>query len=424
MKRRMHGRMLASRRVAGLHYTPHKELPMQIVHFNVLRAAKRATLAVPLAVLTLIAAGLQNTATGLAATGGEDSHQILAIDHYVPHTSIAPATNGQPVTLYMRERAQADVVRQGSALTGKVVVFVQGSRLGSTGVFDAPYQDYSWMAYLAQSGFDTFGLDMTGYGLSTRPAPMDDPCNLDPAQQALLIPSVLPEPCPPSYPSQVTTLRSDWDDLDGAVDYVRALRHVDRVSLVGWSFGGSRAGGYAMLHPGKVDRLVLLAPAYDREHPNASAPESPAAGAPMGVTSADGLASSWDPQVQCSDQLDPRIRETIWNEGILADGVSWAPGLRRVPSFPNWNWNRSIAEKVQAPTLLISGEMDKVVPQQVVRDLYADLRTDQKLFVDLACSSHFAVWETRHLSMFQASLEWLQDGSVNHVRAGSIRLPD
>jgi hypothetical protein len=33
----------------------------------------------------------------------------------------------------------------------------------------------------------------------------------------------LPEVCTPSYTSQVTTLRSDWDDLNGAVNYVRAL---------------------------------------------------------------------------------------------------------------------------------------------------------------------------------------------------------
>jgi len=65
----------------------------------------------------------------------------------------------------MRERAQAAVLqRDGAALAGKVVLFVQGSRFGSTAVFDAPYEDYSWMAYLAESEFDTFALDMTGYG--------------------------------------------------------------------------------------------------------------------------------------------------------------------------------------------------------------------------------------------------------------------
>jgi pimeloyl-ACP methyl ester carboxylesterase len=359
-----------------------------------------------------------------SASAQDDSQQVLAIDHYIPHTSTAPATVGEQVTLYMRERVQSGVMQQGTPPIGKVVLFVQGSRFGSTGVFDAPYQDYSWMSYLAQSGFDTFGLDVTGYGFSTRPAPMNDPCNLAPAQQALLAPSVLPEVCTPSYTSQVTTLRSDWDDLDGAVNYVRALRHVDRVSLVSWSFGGSRAGGYASLYPEKVDRLVMLAPAYDRDHPTASPPEVAATGAPTDLALPAGFSAGWDPQVGCADQFDPGIRPAIWDEAVVADAVSWAPGMRRVPPFPTFNWNRSIAQKVLAPTLLISGELDQTVPQQVVRDLYADLRTDHKAFVDMACTSHFAAWETRHLTLFQASLEWLQDGSVNHVRDGSIRLGD
>jgi hypothetical protein len=140
---------------------------------------------------------VQNAAVGQSAAmftptslAHDDRQQNLRVDHYIPHTSTAPATKGEQVTLYMRERAQVEVVQETTPLTGKVVVFIQGSRFGSTGVFDAQYQDYSWMGYLAQSGFDTFGLDMTGYGFSTRPAPMDDPCNLEPAQQALIFPSV------------------------------------------------------------------------------------------------------------------------------------------------------------------------------------------------------------------------------------------
>ena len=58
------------------------------------------------------------------------------------------------------------------------------------------YQDYSWMAYLAQAGFDAFSVDMTGYGRSTRPPAMNDPCNLAPNQQAALVPRLLAAPCP------------------------------------------------------------------------------------------------------------------------------------------------------------------------------------------------------------------------------------
>ena len=51
--------------------------------------------------------------------------------------------------------------------------------------------------------------------------------------------------------------------------YIRTLRGVRRVSLFGWSLGGPRAGGYAAMHPEEVDKLVLLAPAYQRDRSSA-----------------------------------------------------------------------------------------------------------------------------------------------------------
>ena len=48
------------------------------------------------------------------------------------------------------------------------------------------------------------------------------------------------------------------------VRYVRALRRVDKISLLAWSLGGPRSGGYAALHPEKISKLVWLAPAYQR----------------------------------------------------------------------------------------------------------------------------------------------------------------
>ena len=69
------------------------------------------------------------------------------------------------------------------------MLFVHGAGTPAEVAFDVPYQDYSWMAYLARAGFDVFSMDMTGYGRSTRPAAMNDPCNLSREQQALFVPS-------------------------------------------------------------------------------------------------------------------------------------------------------------------------------------------------------------------------------------------
>ena len=38
-----------------------------------------------------------------------------------------------------------------------------------------------------------------------------------------------------------------------------------------------------------------------------------------------------------------------------------------------------------------------------VREYYEDLGSPEKVFVDLACSSHNAMWEKNHLLLFQAS---------------------
>jgi hypothetical protein len=51
-----------------------------------------------------------------------------------------------------------------------------------------------------------------------------------------------------------------------------------------------------------------------------------------------------------------------------------------------------------------------------------DLAAPQKVFVDLACSSHNAMWEKNRLLLFRASLEWLTAGSVNGAKEGTIRL--
>jgi hypothetical protein len=45
-----------------------------------------------------------------------------------------------------------------------------------------------------------------------------------------------------------------------------------------------------------------------------------------------------------------------------------------------------------------------------------------KVFVDLACSSHNAMWEKNHLLLFKASLEWLDKGTVNGQKNVMLKL--
>jgi pimeloyl-ACP methyl ester carboxylesterase len=373
-----------------------------------------------------LAASLVLLGQAAAPVSGDDSEQVLSIDHYVTHGSSVPSIVGQPVQLYVRERAQAGVLSHSESFGDRIVLFVHGAGTPAEVAFDVPFQDYSWMAFLAGAGYDVFAVDMTGYGRTSRPAPMNDACNLAPEQQIALIPSVLPEVCPPSYPRQMTTLASDWDDIGVVVEYIRALRHIEQVNLVGWSLGGPRAGGYASQHPDKVRKLALLAPVYNPNAPTRPPEQVPADGVTMNTQLHADFIAGWDRQVGCAGQYDPGAAESIWSAMLESDelGSTWGPGVRRAPLVTAWGWNLEAASRLRVPTLLVSGEHDGLVNPNAVRQLWNDLGSSQKVFVDLACSSHNAMWEMNHQALFQASLDWLERSSINGVGNGTLRLGD
>src|SRR5215213_1957137 len=117
---------------------------------------------------------------------------------------------------------------------------------------------------------------------------MNDPCNLAEDEQAALIPALIKAPCEAKYAYSLTTAASDWNDLGAAVDYIRELRSVDRVSLVAWSLGGVRAGGYTAQNPEKVAKLVFLAPVYSPTSSD-NPPETQRAGRPFGTQDRDAF---------------------------------------------------------------------------------------------------------------------------------------
>jgi pimeloyl-ACP methyl ester carboxylesterase len=361
----------------------------------------------------------------IAPLAGDDSDHLLALDHFVRVKSTVPATQGQPAMLYVRERVKANTLARGASLADRVVLFVHGAGTPAEVAFDVPYEDYSWMAYIARAGFDVFSVDMSGYGRSTRPAPMNDPCNVAQNRQTeRLVPGLLAAPCPPSYGKQMTTLGSDWSDIDAAVDYVRALRRVDRVSLAGWSQGGPRAGGYTARHPQKVSKLVLLAPAYNRMTRADPPAVLPADGAAIDIQARADFDANWDRQIECATQVDPKIRDVVWSEMLASDpvGSTWGPGVRRAPTVTSWGWTQAVVAKTTTPTLMVVGISDKQVSPERVRELYADLGAKQKVFIDLGCASHNAMWERNRTILFRASAEWLEKGTVNGAQEGMLKL--
>jgi pimeloyl-ACP methyl ester carboxylesterase len=338
-------------------------------------------------------------------------------DHTVTVISTVPAIAGQKAKLYVRERALPKVLRHGAG--GKVVLFVHGAGTPAEVSFDVPYQDYSWMAYLAAAGYDVFSVDMTGYGRSARPAPMTDKCNLSPEQQKSFAVS-----CPQTYPGNLTNIGSDWNDISAAVAFIEKLRHVKKLNLVGWSQGGPRAGGWTADHPDQVAKLILLAPAYNRDV-KADPPALPVPGPVFNTQSHDEFIANWDRQAPCPGQYDQATAASVCSEMLKSDpgGASWSPAVRRAPlASGGFGWTQAKVQAMTTPTLMVSGVNDKQVNPDRVRDFYADIGSPKKVFVDLACSSHNAMWEKNHLLLFEASLEWLEKGTVNGQTQAMLKL--
>ena len=387
-------------------------------------------LGITLSVLTCMSSGTMLQAREPANIGFREAEDdIVTIDRLVPHISTVPANAGEAVELFVRERVRhgdEDGREHERHHRRPVVLMVHGSTQSTVVSFDLPFEDYSWMAFLARAGFDVFALDQTGYGFSPRPR-MDDPCNASKMQQeALLIPNPLPAPCDPSYPFALTTGQSDWDEIDTVVDYLRELRGVEKVSLIGWSLGGPRMGGYAARHPEKVDRLVLDAPNYNRAEPNDPPGPVPDPGVPLQVRTVSSFFATWDGQVHCDNQFTPAIRDVLRSTILSFDplGSTWGvEDLWRAPvQSTHWGWNADSAAAIKAPTLLIRGDLDTQVPVEQVTSLYADLGTNQdtsKVFVHVACAAHQLVWENRHLILLQASAEWLRHGTFAGRATGS-----
>jgi pimeloyl-ACP methyl ester carboxylesterase len=352
------------------------------------------------------------------------AQELTRVDHYVRVKSTAPAVAGQMTEIYVREVVQANAALRGNSAGGKVALFIHGAGTPAEVAFDVPHGDFSWMGYLAKAGYDVFSMDMTGYGRSTRPLQMNDPCNLSAEQQKLYVPQLISKACDAPYPFQGTTLGSDWNDIDAVVDHIRKLRGVDKVNLLGWSQGGPRSGGYTAQHPEKVAKLIILAPAYGRNGAAAAPEKMPPSGTMFNTQSRSEFIANWDRQVGCPAQYDQPTLESVWSEMIASDpvGATWGTGVRRAPNVPSWGFNQAIVAKMQVPALLFAGVHDKQVNPDRVKELYADLGSKNKVFVELACSSHNAMWEKNHLLMFQASLEWLEKGTVNGKADGMLNL--
>jgi pimeloyl-ACP methyl ester carboxylesterase len=349
---------------------------------------------------------------------------VVTIDRLVAHASTVPAVKGQRVDLFVREKVGEGALRaqSGASFNGRVVLMVHGGYSPGVLAFDVPYRDYSWAEFLARAGYDVFVMDMTGYGRSSRPM-MDDPCNLARNFQKMVIPKTLKEGCEPNYKFELVNSDSETDDINAVVDYIRKLRGVAKINVIGWSGGGIRLGTFVSRHQEKVERFVILASSnYSRKNPDERPAELPKAGAPTTIQSREvGIDQRWLGTSKCADSIEPGMPEYIWGLNAEHDplGATWGSGGLRAPTRTYWGWNANAAKKITVPTLIMVGEQDELMKSNL--ELIDDLGASSKVFLSIACATHFVVWEKQRRILYRASLEWLRTGRLSGRNTGSFR---
>ncbi|MER5646988.1 alpha/beta fold hydrolase [Streptosporangium sp. NPDC002524] len=194
------------------------------------------------------------------------------------------------------------------------------------------------------------------------------------------------------------TLSTILNDIRAALRQLRETTEAPRLSLLGTSFGGGICGYYAAHRPDEVSRLVLLNPQLDYKKRTIDS------------------RPYWH-----DDYLDEDVARQLTEQG----SITFTPTLRHGRPLLNevfWLQPHTILGSIRAPTLIVHGTKDTLVPIESSRAAVPRFTAPCDL-VEVEGSQHtFAVhddpqyhnprsqaWQT---AVIRTVAEWLRDGRL------------
>lgn len=277
----------------------------------------------------------------------------------------------------------------------RTVLMVHGATFASEAVFDLAYDGYSWMDHLAAHAFDVWAVDLAGYGGSTSIADDRAECSYDSLAAAA--------------------------DVTWAAKRVLESRGVERLCLLGWSWGASVTGVVATQSPSLVERLVLFAPQW----------VSPNAYLPMIAHAGEGRERTVREEHLRRERLSaiarggaaaltPDDRFECWLDTVFRGAPTDAP--RRSITVPNgslremalcWSLDRPTYDPalIRSPTLVVCGAHDDVLPSDMSRSVFRALTgAARTFFVEIGEGGHDLHMEVHRDRLFMAVLKFLLEG--------------
>jgi pimeloyl-ACP methyl ester carboxylesterase len=343
-------------------------------------------------------------AIGLAGPGLAQAQEAKVVKSDTQIDGLDPG-----IKIFLREKMAEGNTR---FTDDNVVLFLHGATSPSTCDFDLSYKDYSWADWLVKRGYVVFMGDYRNYGQSTREKAMDEPAAKN-------------QPVTRSY----LALR----DIEAMVNHIKATRHVQKVTLIGWSWGAMMAGYYTSIHTENVHKLVLYAPLYSYNNHTNLGPGSAlqdkrkpsefnfALGA-YRLGSETANTNRWNGEIPVANKdeyRDPALPAAFWTDCLATDPTSNSrdPASLRAPngvledSFyqatgrPLWH-----AANIYAPTLVIAGQYDTWSFPDDRAGLMRDLaHAPVKHSVLIPDATHFVLFEKNRFQFFEEILKFLKE---------------
>ena len=305
------------------------------------------------------------------------------------------------INIYVRNKWPTDLT---SFSPERTLLFVHGSTYPAHTGFDVPLGGQSWMEYIASRGYDTYCLDVRGYGRSTRPSAMAEPAQNNPP---------------------VARTPDAVKDITAVLNAILKLRDIPRLNLLGWSWGCTLMATTAIQNPDKVARLMLYAPGWLRTTPSLLAAGPGPLRAYRAVTR-EQAKTRWlngVPEDKQAALIPPGWFEQ-WADATWASdpvGAKLDPPVVRAPNGTVqdtqefWTSGKTMYDpaKITAPTLIVVGEWDRDTPPTMAQALFPLMvNSPGKRLVMLAEGTHHMMLEQNRLALFRAVQAFLDEDAT------------